>query len=216
MGRTTHRLAAAAALAALLATTLGLSGCSNRGCTCPDEVEDLYKLRTSPENVLYNLKTAYVDMNLDECIDCLAEEFEFHLNPDDIGMDPGLPVSWGKQDEEDIHENMFAEDSDVDQILLTLTNVHRTVIPGPEPGDPPTWEYKESIDLRVAVTTGDITYLATADQEFTLRIDPLEVGPEGETLWEIVEWHDIDSYGPKDPNRSGEDSSWSGIKALWY
>ena len=81
-----------------------------------------YKLRTSSENVLYNLKTAYVYENVDEYIACLAEEFEFHLNPKDIAEDPKLPVSWGRQAEEDIHTDMFSDASDVERITLTLTN----------------------------------------------------------------------------------------------
>ncbi len=210
MGSTARRLAAATALAALLVTALGLSGCSNSGCTCPDEVEVTYKLRTSPEDVLYNLKTAYVYMNLDEYLDCLAEEFVFHLNPNDYD-ESEMPESWGKQDEEDIHENMFASDSDVERIALILTDGQKDYDTGPNPVDPmdDRWHYWEGVDLRVAVA-GDLTFCATAEQEFTFRIDPLEVGPEGETLYEIIDWWDLE-----DLNRPGGSRSWGSIKALF-
>ena len=213
MRTTAHRLTAAA-LPVLLTTAFGLSGCSS-SCTCPDEVDDPYKLRTSPENVLYNLKTAYIYMNLDEYLYCLAEEFEFHLNPDDIAIDPELPVSWGKQDEEDIHEIMFDPDSGigptVEGITLTLTDGQRYYDQGPDPLDPmdDRWHYWEGVDLRVSVA-GDLTLHATAEQEFIFRIDPLEVGREGETLYEVIEWWDI-----RDPDRPTEDSSRGSIKSLY-
>ena len=206
MRTTAHYLAATAALAALLATALGISGCSNRGCTCPDEVEDLYKLRTSPENVLYNLKTAYVDMNLDEYIDCLAEEFEFHVNPRDSG-DPywDIPETWNKAVEETIHRRMFADDADVERVTLTLTSTSKEWNASDD-----LWRYTEAPDLRITVT-GDLTFLATSDQLFVLAIDEDRGDSDGEELWEIVEWHDLE----EEWHRLGEDSTWSSIKWLY-
>ena len=213
----------------LLCGIIGLLALSTAGCWNPfappdgdDPKHDVtYKLRTSPENVLYNLKTAYVYMNLAEYLDCLAEEFEFHLNPDDIAIDPELPVSWGKQDEEDIHEIMFDPDSGigptVERITLTLTDGQRYYDQGSDPIDPmdDRWHYWEGVDLRVSVA-GDLILHATAEQEFIFRIDPLEIGPEGETLYEIIDWWDLEEdIAPFRDSPDSEHITFGGLKALY-
>ncbi len=182
----------------LCAFALAVAGCWNPFApdpTPPDPTPPFeYKPRTSCENVLWNIESAYEDRNIDEYLDCLAEDFTFHLNPDDW-QDPqsGLPPYWGKHEEESIHRNMFDEGSDVEGITLTLTFIQSSYDPGEDPQDPmdDRWEYQEGVDLRVRVV-GDITYMATADQLFILRIDPDETGPGGETLYEIIEWHDLE------------------------
>lgn len=152
-----------------------------------------YKERTSPDNVIHNLNTAYKDMNADEYLDCLAEEFEFHLNPDDYG-DPAnnLPEDWDKQEERDIHDAMFGQDTEVEDIDLVFTNTSKLWDDNALPGDPSDdlWTYREQTDLRVKVP-GDLTYLANADQEFVFQIDPYETGPDDEPLWEIIDWWDL-------------------------
>lgn len=188
-GSILRRLLVSGLIGALALTT---AGCWNpfappRGDT--PQIEVSYKLRTSPENVLYNLNTAYVYKNRGEYLDCLAEEFLFHPNPDDVtnAEDP-LPESWGKQEESDIHRDMFAQ---VDRITLTMTFQDSLRDMGANPSDPADdkLNYWEGIDLKV---TPDLTtFYANAPQQFIFRIDPLEVGPEGETLWEVIDWWDL-------------------------
>ena len=207
---TAHRLAATAALAALLATVLSLSGCSNSGCTCPGEVEDIYPARTSPGNVLEKLNLAYVNMDTDAYLDCLAEDFTFHVNPCDIGDDDwDLPETWNKAVEEAIHRRMFAH---AERIRLTLTRESSGYDAGPDPIDSmdDLWSYTESLDLRVHVP-GDFTFFANSDQLFVFAIDEDRAASDEEELWEIVEWYDL----TEDRKRPVVPSTWSGIKALY-
>jgi hypothetical protein len=177
--------------------SIALAGCWNPFAPPPGddppETKVQYKVRTSPENVIYNLGSAYKDTNLDEYLACLADNFEFILNPDDVNNpDNDLPESWGKTEEENIHARMFGEGdtTGVDNIDLTLTYQNSQWYQGEDPVDPSddTWEFLEGTDLRV--TIGEWTFLANADQRFTFQIDPNEVGQNGEDLWEIVVWRD--------------------------
>ncbi|MFH1502258.1 MAG: hypothetical protein ABIG03_04350 [Candidatus Eisenbacteria bacterium] len=221
MSKTIVRCAAACLTVAVLA--FAGSGCWNPFAPDPGDgnpdVDVTYKERTSPDNVVYNLYTAYKDMNAQKYLECLAEEFEFHLNPDDY-EDPEneLPEYWGKQDERDIHEAMFAEDSNVERITLTLTNSTKVFSQGENPSDPmdDTWTYRELTDLRVTVPN-DLTYLANADQEFVFRIDPNETGPEGETLWEIIFWYDLQESPYRKPivEDTGDRVSFGHLKAMY-
>jgi hypothetical protein len=169
-----------------------------------------YRLRTSPNNVLYNLNLAYVEMDAERYLDCLAQDFEFILNPDDVNNPENpLPEYWGKQEERDIHERMFSDTTNVDRIDLTLTNISTNYDQGADPGDPndDRFTYMEGTDLRVHI--GDWTFLMLQDQQFVFMIDPDETGPNGEVLWEIVEWRDL-----RPPDRV-EDCSWGRIKSMF-
>jgi len=187
----------------------------------PEETEVQYKVRTTPANVIYNLNTSYKYTNLEEYLACLADNFEFILNPDDVAdPDTDLPESWGKTDEEDIHERIFGlgDTTGVDGIDLTLTNVSSQWNQGADPIDPSddTWEFLETTDLRV--TIGEWTFLANADQKYTFQIDPNETGPEGEDLWEIVIWEDLKeeaAMGGRAPGENTERSSVGRIKAMY-
>jgi hypothetical protein len=203
------------ALAAAVTLTLSIAGCSSSGPDI-DDPEDTspYRLPTSPENVIYNLNLAYVDMDADGYLACLADSFVFHLNPDDVGNPENpLPEHWGKASEDTIHHNMFADDSDVVSVRLTLTTTDVDSVPGPDPGgDDDRWLYHEQVDLRVTVvmTPENITYHATAPVEFLFQIDPSEVGPHGEQLWEIIHWWDLRVTALR-----VENASWGSIKSLW-
>lgn len=211
MGRTKTRLALPIVVATLCAVALGLPGCSNKSCTCPSDVEDelTYPARTSPENVIEKLNLAYERMDVDAYIDCLADSFRFYLNF--AGRDPGehLPESWNSSIEETIHQRMFAEDSGVDRITLVLTPSSMEW-----DGVDSLWVFEEHCDLRV--TMGVLAYYANSPQRFVLEVDE-ETGRDGEELWAIVEWHDID-YPSDLGGQEGrvEDSSWTSIKCLWY
>jgi hypothetical protein len=187
-----------------------IGGCSSSGPEIddPDDHPE-YKARTSPDNVLYNLITAYENRNADEYLACLSDSAVFHLNPADVN-DPQnpLPPYWGKDEEETIHRNMFADDSDVESISLTLTTTTFDYL-----ADANRWQYRDAVDLRVTVTDvpENTTYHATAPVDFLFQIDPNEVGPQGQPLWEIIHWWDLwDRPGDLD-----ESTSWGGIKALY-
>jgi len=177
------------------------------------DVPEEYEIRDTPEHVLHNLQTAYENSNATEYLDCLAEDFIFFLNEDDWTNDPDLPEYWGKAEETAIHENMFADGSDVDRIDLTLTVDGEPIqVPGPEPEDPPHWQYQEAVDLRVYI--GTTIYLATAPSLFEFRIDEDDVGPQGQQLWEIWRWYDLDDEKrPVVPDPGTEIASFGRIKA---
>ena len=159
--------------------------------------EASYRDRLTPGDVLHNLDTAYEYMNDEEYLDCLAEEFLFHtaVADQEDPLNP-LPEDWDKQTERLIHQNMFGDETDVDRITLTLTNQGIEYDSGFDPEDPTDdrSSYVEAVDLRVyiPITGDDLILLATANNMFVFGIDPNEVGPNGETLWEVKEWHDLD------------------------
>jgi len=117
------RSAAAALFAVFLLGVSGITGCPFM--TDPDDGGDPpvvpdFRARTSPENILFNLKQAYKLRNIAEYESLLALKlpaFTFVLSEDDQGQ-PGMPDQWGRQTEIDIHTHMF----DAEQVqTLTLT-----------------------------------------------------------------------------------------------
>ena len=193
-----------------------LAGAVLWGCTSssdPDLPDPLpYPLRTSPENLLARFEWAYENEDREVYLDCLADSFTFYLNEDDWTNDPTLPRFWRLSEEDTIHTHMFAEAGDVDRIMLTLTMTSVDTVSVPDDGGRGTgWEYTEAVDLRVFV--GTTIYLATTPQAFIIRVDPDEVGPEGETLYEMWAWYDLE-YADGGA-RSGEESTWGSIKALY-
>jgi hypothetical protein len=195
------------------------------GCSTPSSGPDIpagpeFRDRTSPENVLYNLELAYEEMDLDEYLDCLSEDFEFFPNEDDVNNpELDIPAVWWKVDEAAMHENMFAGDSDVETITLTLTIASITYDEGiPEDPLDDTWICTVDVDLRVNLVTGT-TYLATAPSEFHMRIDidqpnPIP-DPDDVLWWEINHWFDLGGEGRGAEAGRIEDGSWGGIKALY-
>lgn len=189
------------AVSVLLAVfALTLSGCWNPFAPDPGDPQDPpnadYRDRLTPEDVIHNIKTAYEWMNAVEYLDCLSEDFIFYPNEDDVqNPDLNIPEEWYKSNEGNMHENMFAEDSDVESISLTLTNVSIEYVEG-LPGDPSddVYIYVEDVDLRVNLY-GGLTYLATADSEYHFRVDIDQQGEEGEIWWEVYLWYDLDTRG---------------------
>jgi hypothetical protein len=181
-----------------------LSGCWNpfapdKGKDPPPRPPASYRDRLHPDDVIHNLQTSYEYMNAQEYLYCLAEEFIFHTSPADQN-DPENPLEeqWFKQDERDIHNAMFADGSNVERIRLTLTVVSSGFNEGGDPGSTldDTWDYRVAVDLQVVVPPPDggenLILLANADQDYVFSVDPNETGPNGEDLWEVLEWWDLE------------------------
>jgi len=195
------------------------------GCSTTSSGPDIpagpeFRDRTSPENVLYNLELAYEEMDLDEYLDCLSEDFEFFPNEDDVNNpELDIPAVWWKDDEAAMHEHMFAGDSDVESISLTLTIVSVTYDYG-VPEDPldNTCVYVVEVDLRVDLY-GNTTFLVTAPSEFRMRIDVDQPNPipdpEDVLWWEIYHWYDLGGSQRGTVAGRVEDASWGGVKALY-
>jgi hypothetical protein len=201
----TRRLAVFVLLAVFVFT---LSGCWNP--FAPDEGDKVptpppeYRDRTSPENVIHNLKTAYEYKSADNYLDCMSEDFIFYPSDDDQA-DPQnpLPDKWYKSDEQEMHDNMFTGPNAVESITLTLTNIAEDLYMGEDPDDPADDFYirVEDVDLTV-ITQGDDGFYANANSEYRFRIDIDQSGENGEVWWEIYEWFDLDSA----PGSRGDDA----------
>jgi hypothetical protein len=207
-------LTSAIALSALCAAALAaclLPGCSTS--TGPEgvEVPDVhYFARTSPDSVMANLKLAYENEHLDHYMDCLAEDFTFYPSPQTVAEYEWIPESWGRYDEFRIHQEMFEYSVFVRDIFLSLLpQGDPVVIPGPTPEDPVMYEYVFGIDLRVDCQDS-IQYVATAPSLFVLQVDLEGSAAEGDTLWEIVDWYDLDEDG-----RPVLPTTWGELKALF-
>ncbi len=222
MVRLRIRGCAAAALLGLLAW--GLGGCWNPFAPPPGDPPDdpvEWDMRDTPQHVLDNLVKAYEHKDAAHYLDCLAEDFMFWANPDEVEDHDELePGYWDKAEERVIHEEMLGEDG-AETIALTLTqDGDPQQIEGPNPWDPPEWKYEEAVDLRVYVITpeGPLTLLATAPSMFQFRIDQDQEGPNGETLWEIVRWDDLPGSGSRDgvaSDESGDRISVGRLKAMF-
>ncbi len=208
--RTAAALLCAASLAALV-----LGGCATSSGPEPLEGPN-FDDRTVPENVIHNIQLAYVDMNATEYLDCLSEDFEFYPTEEDVqNPDIQIPPVWYKTDEQNMHNNMFDDSSDVNSITLTLTTtsiVYDYGLPGDETDD--TCICDVEVDLRVNLVVG-LTYLATSPSRFYMRIDQDQLGPGGVYLWEICEWFDLGETGRGIADAAVEDATWGSVKAMY-
>jgi hypothetical protein len=209
----------ACTLAALIAIAMLAAGCSN--VASPEEETDDYPLRTSPAGAIEKMRQAYAEMDTTAFADCLAGGFEFWLNPNDLNdPDNTLPDYWGFTEETAIAGTMFGPGTDVESIQLTLTQIGTAVeIEAADPADPSGWELVYSVDLYVYLPN-DLTLWANAASRFQMFADPDDIGPSGETLWEVVKWEDIDTPGgatakEAQQNARGECSTWGSVKAMF-
>ena len=206
--RTLTALLAAATCSAMILGGLLIAGCSSS--TGPDEA-DGYLDPTSPENVLANLERAYEEMNVEEYLACMSEDFRFYFTEEDQSG-YGLPPWLYRSDERQIHENMFDPEAGIEEITLELAVTEIETIPGLDPrslrGDEVV--YTMDIDLRVRFV-GDMVWLAMDPQEFRFRA--VEDGRDGETEWELLAWYDLE-WGSA-PADGREDAGWGGIKCCF-
>ncbi len=174
--------------------------------------------RTSPADVIDQLEAAYVALDTLNYLDCLSQDFTFYPCEEDVqNPDNGIPMMWYKLDERTMHENMFAEGTCVSSIQLTLTN---TLVFWDEqdPEDPldDIYSHTEDADLWVNLYNEQVTYVGDGPQQYLLRVDPDEEGPYGEMMWEIYEWYDLDGERGGEGADGRVQSSWGGIKALFW
>jgi len=205
MGTVAHRTTIFI-VALLTAGVAGLVGCSNSS----GPSESGYLEPTSPENVLLNVERAYTYLNLDEYLACLSEDFKFHFTEEDQQDWPELPPWFYKSDEQQVHENMFGDEWDVESIALTLTVASVETIPGGDPYMPrgDVVVMRANVDLRIDLL-GGLTYMATTPQDFYFRTALGWDARDGRALWEMFEWHDLE---PWDDGARVEEAGWGGIK----
>ncbi len=187
-----RRTCSALAMLVPLVFLLGSCTSTTAPCGCDGDVE--YALRTTPAGVIEKLVAAYGNRDQGAYLDCLSDDFLFFPNEDDCTGDPNIPLFWNAAVEETIHWNLFVSDEAARSIVLTLTQVGPPLpIEGAVPGDTVAWEYSEDVDLSVRIDDG-LTYTVAGGAVLLIEQDPIDTGPEGETLWEIAEWDDVPSF----------------------
>ena len=202
---------------ACFAFLAAFAGCGDGKTSAPDHEESPFLPRTSPANLLHNLKTAYAERDVAEFDSLLANPgFTFVLSQVDQDK-PDMPDSWGRDPEILIHSRMF--DAEMVQTLtldfivgdvtwdatqgmysVMVTNVNLFLY-GSTPGHPT--EVKE-------YTVSD------SRSKFWFRKNPWTTGAAHDSVWTIVRWEDepIGSRGARSPN-AAERSSWGVIKTLF-
>jgi len=209
---TTRGLLTATVLAAVVLAACAavfVVGCSNSS----GPSESGYLEPTSPDNVLLNVERAYGERNLDEYLGCMSEDFRFLFTEEDQEDWPQFPPWFYKSDEQQVHENMFGDESDVESITLVLVVASVETIPAAVGLDAArdVVVIQADADLRVNLI-GGLTYLATNPQNFYFREVSDANGRDGRALWEMFEWHDLDE---SDDGARVEDTSWGRIKRLF-
>jgi hypothetical protein len=161
-----------------------------------------YPDQSTPNRVVEKLEAAYENLDTGAYMECLAADFVFFLDPDDVAADPALPEYWGRVEEQLLHAHMFADTSEIENIFLTLTVVSTDSLPGEDAEDPADdlWEYEVDVDL--VVQTG-VNYLSSGTSLFVMRRSP----DRNDAVWQIVEHHDLGGGGIR-----GEDTTWTAIK----
>jgi hypothetical protein len=206
MGTVAHRTTTIFIVALLTAGVAGLVGCSNSSGPSGSG----YLEPTSPENVLLNLERAYGERDLDEYLACLSEDFKFHFSEEDQQGWPQLPPWFYKSDEQQVHENMFGDEWNVESITLYLSPTSVETIPGGDSGTRTgdTVVVLVETDLRVN-KLGGVCWLCSSPQEFRFREVEGSRESGGRALWEMFEWHEFEY---DDAGGRVEDAGWGGIK----
>jgi hypothetical protein len=184
-----------APLAVLIAVLLGTLAI---GCT--HKVTDSggsphYLPRTSPENVVQNLVTAYENRDTEAYADLLAPEFRFYFQERDVPRD--LDRDYWIRSEDSGHTGSLFGAREVRDIT-----VHLDYGPATDPTelDKPPGTKKIHLTARVEVDDRYGTaYLADGDfEDLFFRKGLLQNAGEDTTLWYLFEWRDI-----RNPSRNG-------------
>ena len=175
---------------------------------------DPYTLRDSPEHTLTRFIEVYEAMDSEAYLDCLANDFEFHLAQIDVENDETLPEFWGVETERTVHRRMFGDEpvdpmNEVQHLTLELDAMSSSHDEGVDADDPldDTWTCLVDVDLMIWYPN-QRQRRANPMCRFVLAVDPDETGPGGETLYEVVSIED-ELHGGR------EGTSWGQIKALY-
>lgn len=153
------------------------------------EPPEEYKARTSPENLLHNLRVAYKQKDYEKYVELFAEDFTFVFNPLDAQNDSlDIPDSWGLEQEKEAHRKLFSA-PDIEDIILEWR---------PDPQLPPDFENADTkiivrnitLEVTQRLPSGEPLFLQVAgDAWFHFRKGD-ETTAEGDTIWEVVWWED--------------------------
>ncbi len=192
-----------AGLGLFLVVILGLTGCPFS--TDPVETPPpppKFKPRTSPENLIFNLKMAYQEREVDPYDSLLSSSFKFYLAEED----QHITDFFTRNEEIEIHDHMFNADL-VTALQLTFDMIQTSdVVFDPE-------KSSDEIDLYTATVT-NITLSLTGWTPQQDPGDPIQtyqmVGgasqfwfrqmdwkhENGDPIWKIDEWLELSAGGP--------------------
>ena len=169
--------------------------------------------RTSPENLLRNLKLAYEKRNVAEYESLLAVDFTFVLSVEDAGQ-PGMPSQWGRNTEIAVHWHMLDTDlvtylaldfvvggrvfDDIAQLwTVTITHVDLELT-GMTPDHP--------ISKSYSVRNGT--------SKFWFRQNDWTAPGTSDRTWSIVKWEDSPLYSRGAPG-AAEPANWGTVKSVY-
>jgi hypothetical protein len=178
--------------AMLLLAALGITACPfmpSKDDTKPQPVKDFWD-RTSPSSLLHNLKKAYEKRSIAEYESLLAKDFTFVLSAEDQ-QQQGMPDSWGRAPEIQIHTRMF--DAELVQTLTLAFEVADSVW---DPADGMYTALMSNVNLYLVGATpahpGDVKeYRVSGGRaKFWFRKNPWTVAGKPDSVWTIVKWED--------------------------
>jgi len=135
---------------------------------------------TEPKYVLANVELAFNRGDVNLLSDCLAGEFKFFFDVDDIGQKIDgytIPASWARDEFLAAADNMFAETRDI-----SLTD-HWREIGTPAPGETSFQAADVPLEIVVVVDAGNGYAFddGTCDYEFA---------KEPTRIWHLAKWRD--------------------------
>ncbi len=194
------------------------AGCSSDDGPGPVPHDDPYEARTSPQNLIANLKTAYLLREVVPYDSLLATDFEFLFSEEDQMIGEKLT----RTEEMTVHQNMFSSDA-VQSITLSFTNGELTQDTGePDPANPGQFLWtlimtNADLMLRVLWDGQTTTYeMQDGIEQFWFRQVPW-TDSHGNPIWKIVKWRELTDLYPDGPARPMpvEGASWGQLKDLY-
>jgi hypothetical protein len=187
-----------------------LVGCTDKG-TPTWSLPSPFLPRTSPANLLHNLKLAYEKRNLAEYDSLFASDFIFDISAEDQ-QEPGMPDFWARDTEILIHTRMFDAD-----LVQTLTV---DFVPADSVWDPTDSLYTALImNVTLDFYGGTPSHptdvkeyrVANGQEKFWFRKNGWTVPGKPDSIWTIVKWED-DQFGGM---AVGQRTSWGSVKVLF-
>ncbi|MCK4305499.1 MAG: hypothetical protein KAY24_14780 [Candidatus Eisenbacteria sp.] len=181
----------------------GLVGCpfsTDTRKTDPEPFKPTFLPRTSPKNLLENLKVAYDERDITEYDSLLAGDFTFILSPDD----QNIAECFDRQQEIGVHENMF--DGELVQTLrLTFDRVMESNIVFDEVKSTLEDPWYTTVIMNVDLFLFGVTpshpdepaqgyEMDNGQEQFWFRKNGW-TDTEGDSIWTIVEWQEISVGG---------------------
>jgi hypothetical protein len=161
-------------------------------------IESKFKPRTSPENLLYNLRMAYDERDLSEYDSLLASDFTFFLSPDDIH----IAERFNRFEEIEAHQNLFDADL-VQQLRLTfddVTSADVSLDPAKTSVQDSLWTTTlTNVDLYLFGKTPNehpdeppgAYQMDDGQEQFWFRRNSWKNPQTGDYIWTIVEWQEL-------------------------